>query len=365
MKGYDKKMGLEIQISKDFGDYKLDIDLKSDSRRLAILGASGSGKSLTLKVIAGIINPDKGRIVVDGRCLYDSSAKINLPSRVRKVGYLFQNYALFPTMTVQENIGIGIINEKRKNLLDAKGNVVQYYIEKFGLEDVKELYPKQLSMGQQQRVALARIMASKPEVILLDEPFSALDDYMREQTCRELQHFLEEYKGIVVIVSHNREEIYQFSEEMMVIHEGKTVDYGNTLELFKKPESLYTATLTGCKNIGSFHVEGNHCIIPEWDIRLDISNSEFEFYNKQYTHIGIRAHNFLIDKPKQGMYYEIPVDIFEIEKGIWDYTVYFKASKKAKVAMKWKLPGNQIELDYFRKVKKLYLAEKDLLLLKK
>lgn len=345
-------MGIDMQIFKDFGEYKLDINLKSDGRHLAILGASGSGKSLTLKMLAGIIKPDYGKIVVDGKVLYDSDAKICLKPQKRRIGYLFQNYALFPTMTVKQNIAIGITDKKKQ------AQTVLYYIEKLGLKEVEDLYPKQLSGGQQQRVALARILASEPDMILLDESFSALDDYRREQTQREFQNYLREYKGIVIMVSHNREEIYQLSEEMIVIHEGKTVAYGNTIELFNQPQNLYAAQLTGCKNIKRIEVNKNICTVPEWDMQFRIPASD-----KRYTHIGIRAHHFLLDKPRNGAYYEFPVEDMTIEESIWEYTVCFKTTKKAISTIKWKIYKGQWKQENANHIKRLYLMEQDLMFL--
>ena len=172
---------------------------------MGILGASGCGKSMTLKSIAGIVTPDSGRIALQyakgeaagGRVLYDSALKINEKPQMRRVGYLFQNYALFPNMSVEENIAAGLKGMEKKK---AK---VGEMIERFRLTGLEKRYPGQLSGGQQQRVALARMMIGEPEVILLDEPFSALDGYLKDIMQRDMQNFLNEYTGDMILVTHN------------------------------------------------------------------------------------------------------------------------------------------------------------------
>ena len=165
-------MALEVDIEKKLGDFRLRAAFTCDKGITGILGASGSGKSMTLKCIAGIERPDRGRIVLDGRVLFDSRQKINLKPQKRRVGYMFQNYALFPTMTVTQNIAAG---------QGISADRVREMIERFHLKGLEGHYPSELSGGQQQRVALARIMAYRPDLILLDEPFSALDDNLKER----------------------------------------------------------------------------------------------------------------------------------------------------------------------------------------
>lgn len=199
-------MSIEVLIKKDLGPFKLNIAFQSDSRRIGILGASGCGKSLTLKSIAGIERPDEGRIVINGKALFDSSERMNLKPQLRKVGYLFQNYALFPTMTVEQNIAAGLTGKKGQIM-----HQVREMVERFHLNGLEKRLPGELSGGQQQRVALARMLVCEPEVILLDEPFSALDVYLRDQMQRELMQMLETYPGIVILVSHSRDEVYRMS----------------------------------------------------------------------------------------------------------------------------------------------------------
>ena len=168
-------MAVNVDIQKQLGDFRLDIRFKSSARRIGILGASGSGKSMTLKSIAGIEQPDRGIIEADGRTFYDRDRRISLKPQERNVGYLFQNYALFPTMTVEKNIAAGLKGGRKE-----KEARVREMIRKFRLEGLEKHLPGQLSGGQQQRTALARIMTCEPGMILLDEPFSALDMYMKE-----------------------------------------------------------------------------------------------------------------------------------------------------------------------------------------
>ena len=160
-------MYLHLDIDKKLNDFRLQVSCEGNASRIGILGASGCGKSMTLKSIAGIEKPDKGRIVLGDRTLFDTSGKINLRPQARRVGYLFQNYALFPTMTVEQNIMAGLYGRG----VDASKRVKEM-ITKFQLEGLEKRRPGELSGGQQQRVALARIMAYRPEAILLDEPFS-------------------------------------------------------------------------------------------------------------------------------------------------------------------------------------------------
>ena len=216
-------MSLEVRIEKKLGNFILKTDFVTDGEPTALLGASGCGKSMTLRWIAGIVRPDKGRIVLNGRVLYDSEEKIDLPPQKRKVGYLFQNYALFPTMTVERNIACGCRNTKQ----ECKGKVKDY-ICRYHLEGLERRYPAQLSGGQQQRVALARMMIGEPEMILLDEPFSALDGYLKDVLQRDIQNFLKGYKGNMMLVTHSRDEAYKFCSQLTLLKEGKNLITGPT-----------------------------------------------------------------------------------------------------------------------------------------
>jgi len=176
-------MSLKVNIKKRLGNFNLDVAFETERGVFAILGASGCGKSMTLKCIAGIETPDEGRIELNGRILYDSAKKINLTPQKRRVGYMFQDYALFPNMTVEQNIkaGMGKHPEEEK---------VRSYINRFRLEGMEKHYPAQLSGGQKQRVAMARMIASEPDILLLDEPFSALDSYLKWRRSKNTDCFL-------------------------------------------------------------------------------------------------------------------------------------------------------------------------------
>ena len=212
-------MGLYVNIAKRLNQFNLQVEFNLENSLTGLMGASGSGKSMTLKCIAGIELPDSGKIVLDGKVLFDSEAKVNLPPQKRNVGYLFQSYALFPNMNVVENILCGL---QAKGLSDAEANArAQKLVEKFKLQCLEKSYPRQLSGGQKQRVALARLLAAEPEVILLDEPFSALDEDLKEDLQRELRAALAEFGGVALLVSHNKSEIKKLCNSAYVIKQGQ------------------------------------------------------------------------------------------------------------------------------------------------
>ena len=278
-------MAIEVRIKKKLGNFQLDIDFKTEENRIGILGASGCGKSMTLKCIAGIETPDEGRIIVDGTLLYDSAKKISLKPQKRHIGYLFQNYALFPTMTVEENIAAGLQGRKEE-----KRRRVVEMMEKFQLLGLGKQLPGELSGGQQQRVALARIMAYEPEAILLDEPFSALDEFLKDRLAQEMLDLLKDYRGTVILVSHSRDEIYRFTRELLTMADGMQISYGGTREIFANPGRKETARLTGCKNIAEAkRIDGRHLEVPEWGITLCLN----ENIPEKVAFVGVRAHEFI------------------------------------------------------------------------
>ena len=211
-------MILEVCISKKLRDFTLQAEFVLNEGTLGLMGSSGSGKSMLLKCLAGIETPDTGRIVLNSKVLFDSQQKINLIPQKRSIGYLFQSYALFPNMSVLENIlcGMQIQNLAKKEAVKQ----AELLLDKFKLRDLAASYPRQLSGGQKQRTALARLLASKPQVILLDEPFSALDTDLKEELHLELAKVLTEYGKIAVLVSHDRQEVMKLSEKMFVIKQG-------------------------------------------------------------------------------------------------------------------------------------------------
>ena len=276
---------LKVDIQMELKEFDLDVDFELKSGRLGILGPSGCGKSMTLKSIAGIVTPDEGIVSVKtdvNDTYFDSSKKINLTPQKRNVGYLFQNYALFPNMTVEENIAIGLPKGQEKT-------VVPEMIKRFHLEGLGERYPRQLSGGQQQRVALARIMAYGPDVILLDEPFSAMDTFLKEQLRIELANSLKDFKGFSIMVTHDRDEAFQFCDELIVLDEGKIIAKGDTYDIFENPRRVQVARLIGCKNISEVEIiDDYHLKSLDWGLELEVS----EKIAPNITHIGIRAHDF-------------------------------------------------------------------------
>lgn len=209
---------LEVQIYKKLAEFDLDVSFQVDDNILGVMGASGSGKSMTLKCIAGIETPDQGRIVLNGRVLFDSEKKINVPIQKRNVGYMFQSYALFPNMNVYENISVGLRARKVKDV----DIVVQKVMQQFRIFELASRYPKQLSGGQRQRVALARLMAYEPDVLLLDEPFSALDEDLKEDLLQKLKSELQISKP-VIFVSHDKEEVNYLCDLKYKIKQGEII----------------------------------------------------------------------------------------------------------------------------------------------
>ena len=265
-------------------EFDLDVDFELKKGCLGILGPSGCGKSMTLKSIAGIVTPDNGIISLtadEETTYFNSKQKINLKPQKRNVGYLFQNYALFPNMTVEDNIAVGV----------SKGNskTVSEMIKRFHLEGLEKRYPRQLSGGQQQRVALARILAYGPDVILLDEPFSAMDTFLKEQLRLELVNSLKDFDGFSVLVTHDRDEAFQFCDELIILDKGKIIAKGETHQIFEDPKKVEVARLTGCKNISKIEVlDDYHVKSLDWGIILEVSQR----ISSDITHIGIRAHDF-------------------------------------------------------------------------
>ena len=304
-------------INKTIGDFRLDVRIESDASRIGILGASGSGKSMTLRCIAGIEDMDSGHIEVNGKVLYDTAgpgAKVDLKPQERSAGYMFQNYALFPTMSVLKNVMCGLGKRTEENRVKAMD-----MLKRFGMAGYEKRLPGELSGGQQQRAALARIMVTEPEVILLDEPFSALDGYLRDRMQTEMKEMLEDYSGQVIMVSHNRDELYRFSEELLVIREGSVLRSGPTKELFRDPGRIEVAKLTGCKNFSDAVRVDEHTInAVQWGINLKTERNVPE----GLRHIGYRAHHF---EPVWGERQEncIKFDLARVDELPFEKNYYF------------------------------------------
>lgn len=279
-------MSLEVTIAKRFEGFTLHADFTAGNTAAAILGASGCGKSMTLRCIAGVVKPDSGRIVLDGRVLFDSEKGIDLPPQQRNVGLLFQNYALFPNMTVEQNILCALKKEKDPA---ARKAACGSALRAMRLEELAHRLPSELSGGQQQRAALARILAGRPRILMLDEPFSALDSYLREEVEGEVGSLLSNFDGTALLVTHDRDEAYRLCREMIVMDSGEVLRAGTTKEVFADPRRLTVARLTGCKNIlPCVRVDEHHVRLTGWERELTVALPVPE----GCCAVGIRAHDF-------------------------------------------------------------------------
>ena len=279
-------MSLYVDISKKLGDFILDAKFETNGGVLGLLGVSGCGKSVTLRCIAGIIKPDKGRIVLDGVILFDSEKRINLPPQKRKIGYLFQNYALFPNMNIRQNILCGLHgvddNAQKKRAVNDVVGMMQ-------LEGLEKHKPHELSGGQQQRAALARILVGNPNLLMLDEPFSALDSHLRGQLQIQMRKLLEQLGKTTLLVTHDRDEAYLLCDRIALINGGSIIAHKETKELFDDPESRQAALLTGCKNVADARKTGEYEVeAPSWGTRFTTAKP----VRDDLCAIGIRAHYF-------------------------------------------------------------------------
>ena len=240
-----KKIKLVVEIQKTLFDFVLDVSFTCNSTPLGILGASGAGKSTILRCIAGLETPDRGKIILNDKVLFDSEKGINLSPRDRNCGFLFQNYALFPHLTVGENIAFGM--KSTQSYREIKQQVEQHLVA-LELQGMGDRYPGELSGGEQQRVALARARASNPDILLLDEPFSALDTYLRDKQEKLLRKSLKHYQGVTIFITHNLEEAYRVCPNLLIIDRGMEIAYGAKQDIFENSRNFRVAQLTGCKN---------------------------------------------------------------------------------------------------------------------
>jgi molybdate ABC transporter permease protein len=275
---------LIVDIYKQLADFDLQVSFAVDNHTLGLLGGSGTGKSMILRCLAGVETPTDGRIILNGRVLFDSERKINIPSRERKIGFLVQNYALFPHMTVAQNVAFGLPKGLSNIAIKQQVETQLIAVQLPGLGD---RYPHQLSGGQQQRVALARALASQPEALLLDEPFSALDTHLRSQLEQEMVTKLADYSGVSLFVTHNMEEAYRICPNLLVLSDGKIAQYGSKYEVFEKPKTVTVAQITGCKNFSKAVIkEFEQVEAVDWGCTLRV----VEPIPTNISHIGIRAH---------------------------------------------------------------------------
>ncbi len=242
---------LEVNIKKDLPGFNLDVSFTVNQEILSILGPSGSGKTMTLLSIAGLLCPDEGYIRLNGDTLFDSEAKICLPAQKRNVGFVFQNYALFPHLTVRENIAYGIRHLPKEEIEEK----INHLLSVIHIPDLGHRYPCELSSGQQQRVALARAIAPSPGVLLLDEPFSALDALRKEQLEYELLSLQQIYSGVIIFVTHDLAQGFKLSSKMAVYEAGRIVQCDTKQKVVYSPANRSVARLTGVRNLVSGTVD--------------------------------------------------------------------------------------------------------------
>jgi len=318
-------MELIVNIEKRLRDFTLAADFTLTDTTLALLGASGSGKSMTLKCIAGLERPDRGQIVLNERILFDSEKRINLPPQARNIGYLFQNYALFPNMTVRENIIFALDGSREE-----KDRIFKENVARFSLEGLENAYPAGLSGGQQQRVAFARILARGADVLLLDEPLSALDTHLKWQIETALREILAMQDISAILVTHDRDEAFRIAQEIATVDRGQLTPPMDKHELFRNPGTRAATTLTGCKNISAAHrVDETHVAATDWGITLRVANAATDV-----RHIAVRAHYLVL--ASENDVDALPARIAEVIESTFTYIVMLRFADGA-MPIRWEI----------------------------
>ncbi len=311
-------------ISKKFGSATVLENVSftvAEGETIVLLGASGSGKTTILRIIAGLETCDSGNIILHGKDV------TNLPARERGIGVIFQNYALFPKMSVAENIGFGLkIRGKAKN---ETAEIVDELIKLVKLEEHRDKFPSQLSGGQQQRVAIARALAYKPEVLLFDEPFSALDAQIRARLRGEIRALLKQINVPSIFITHDQEEALELGDRIAVLNSAKIEQIGTPFDVYNKPETEYVATFLGAANLllgvihdGKFEIENT---------RLKLGIEADRFADGQSVKLVFRPEDVVLSE--LGIY---PANTRYLINGIVEETSFVGAYERLSVRLEYK-----------------------------
>ncbi len=342
-------MSLSFHLKKHFpsrsGGFSIDIRLSAEENMTVLFGPSGAGKSLVLNMLSGIVRPDQGFVRIKEREVFNSETGINIPIRDRKIGYLFQDYALFPHMTVFENIAYGI-NSLPKNKIKTK---VEDLLDLMRISGLEHRFPKELSGGQKQRAALARTLATEPRILLLDEPFSALDYQVREKLRADLLRIHQKYPITTFFVTHDLEEAFVMGDNIAIINNGRLEQFGAREEVFYKPKTKNVAKFLGARNIFSgIIVSLNEKALaienPDiGEIKALLHDEEPRMIVGEKVTFGIRPEEIMIIRPDRPIDKKVQDNILKGEvlttlgKGA-SHTIFFKM-KNNDATLKIEIPN--------------------------
>ena len=341
-------MSISVDIEKKLGAFTLRVQFETPGGTMALLGASGCGKSVTLKCIAGIMTPDRGRIVLDGETLFDSERGIDLTPQQRRVGCLFQQYALFPTMTVAQNIRCGIRGGERSE----KKRQTAELLRRFRLEGLEKKYPAQLSGGQQQRVALARALCIQPDVLLFDEPLSNLDAKLRVEMRTVIKNIQHSVGITTVYVTHDQEEAMAVSDRIAVMNAGVIQHIGTPKNIYQRPANLFVSTFIGRSNVmnGKLKMEdGKPVLHTTSGYTVALHNVEAEQQKDQDIILSVRPEEFLLDRDANAPGIAATVDDCVFLGLMTHYFVHLESGEEVEIIQESSIdsiiePGTQIRL---------------------
>ena len=303
------RLGIKVDIKKRYSEaeikgkkspgkaFTLDVSFEMDNELVVLFGPSGSGKTTMFKCISGITQPDSGKITVGSKVYYDKDKKINLPIQKRNLGYVFQNYTLFPHMTVRKNIECGLKSWEKE---DREVRVMEM-LHLLHIEELEARRPSQISGGQKQRVALARALAPKPGILLLDEPFSALDMEIRTELADKIKKLQKKIEVPLLFITHSLEEAFLLADKILILKEGKVQQFGTPEDIFYHPKNLNVAELIGISNIfddayvEEHEDESRNAVLRSGDMRIKTESPNFKAGDKVSWGIHPENITFLPD----------------------------------------------------------------------
>lgn len=395
-------MSLEVQIRKKEADRTLKMSLRTEERFLSVLGEESGGKTALLHCLSGLVLPDEGSISLNGRVLYDSLQKICIPPAERRAVLLPENYALFPGMTVEENLRL-VLRETERNVHRKERKLITtektaQLLKEYGLDGLGGCYPGELSRAQQLRAAMARTMAASPELVLLDNPFSRLDPYLRAELLAEIREKLSgEKKVTVVLATADRDEAYAMGGDIVSLENGVTGEAKPRDFFFREPSTVGAALLSGCHNIAEARrLDAYHALVPAWGAVFVFTGKKtvpeqkgWEKLPEDLAAIGIREEDFRRELPENavpGEFRCFSIRVQRIEEDLQNWKVWFatgRLSKKQKYAEKasgghgfseaaqstdepgelllWKVPKREISREEIRRVRRLYVRNRQIM----